>query len=33
MGYIESDKFNLAYSIGSCYTKSGCSYPSQIRLG
>ena len=31
MGYIESDKSNPAYFIGSCYKKSVWSYLSQMR--
>ena len=32
MGYVESDKFNPAYLIGSFYLKPGWSYLSQMRL-
>jgi len=31
MGHIESEKFNPAYLIGSCYIKPGWSYLSQMR--
>ena len=33
MGHIESDIPNPAYMAGSCCTKLGLSYPSQMRSG
>jgi len=31
MGYIESNKSNPDYLIGSCYSKLGWSYSNQMR--
>jgi len=31
MGYIESDKSNPTYLVGSCCSKPDYSYPSQMR--